>query len=311
MQKNNFNPQEILSGIQFDQLKKHPNILIAAAFWEKDRYDAAKVCYRFMRKIDDMIDDRKADINVLDDCDKTLFTDQVQDWIECLQGKLVDDPDLEEVVGAISDYNIPLDLFNNFAKSMIYDIHHDGFPTFESFLHYAEGASVAPASVFLHLCCLNGNHEKYVNPSIDLLSLARPCAIFSYIVHIIRDFQIDQHNNLNYFADDILKENNVTAADLKMMANGGEITNGFRSVIKTYLDYAKVYKQRTEAAIHKLKPFMSPQYLLSLEIIYALYLEIFNRVDIENGSIKTSELTPTLQETRLIVGDIIEKNWKN
>jgi phytoene/squalene synthetase len=301
-----FNPQDILTGIQFDQIKKHPNILIAAAFWEKDRYDAAKVCYSFMRKIDDMIDDRKADIAALDDCEKTLFTGKVSDWIECLQGKAADDASLEEVIEVISKYNIPLSLFNSFAKSMIYDIHHDGFPTFESFLNYAEGAAVAPASVFLHLCCLNGDYENYSDSSMDLVSLARPCAIFSYIVHIIRDFEIDQKNNLNYFADDLLQANNLTPIDLKEMANSGIVKPGFRDLIKTYMDKAGRYKLETETAIQALAPFLNPRYLLSLKIIFSLYLEIYNRIDLENDDYRTSQLTPSMQETKQIVADVIK-----
>jgi len=37
---------------------------------------------------------------------------------------------------------------------MVYDIYNDGFPTLQAFLDYAAGASVAPASIFVHLCGL-------------------------------------------------------------------------------------------------------------------------------------------------------------
>jgi len=306
MKTNRFNPGEILASFQFEKVNKHANILIAASFWEKDRYEAAQICYQFMRKIDDMIDDRKALIDSLDDCEKELFTDQVNDWIECLQGKTINEPLLGEVIRIISTYNIPLNLFQSFAKSMIYDIHHDGFPDFDSFLQYAEGASVAPASVFLHLCCLNDEHTKYVMPTLDLLSLARPCAIFSYIVHILRDFQIDQQNNLNYFALDILKDNNLFPEDLKKMAQKGNISQDFRNVIKTYCKYAEVYKQETEKAIKELAPFLHPRYLLSLRIIFSLYLEVYNRIDTEHGLFSPEELTPTHEETRLIVSKLID-----
>ena len=40
--------------------------------------------------------------------------------------------------------------------------------------------------------------------ALMLRSAATPCAMFSYLVHIIRDFQKDQQNNLNYFADDVM-----------------------------------------------------------------------------------------------------------
>ncbi len=311
MQTDSFNPLDILNGIQFNHLKNHPNILIASAFWEKERYDAAKICYRFMRKIDDMIDDRKAAVGALDDCEKTLFTDNVSDWIECLQGKASSNNSLEEVIEVVTKFNIPLGLFSKFAKSMIYDIHHDGFPTFDSFIEYAEGASVAPASVFLHLCCLNGDNKKYTDPSMDLLALARPCAIFSYIVHIIRDFEIDQKNNLNYFALDILEANHLTPDDLKEIAIKGNGNHGFRKVIEEYLSVAEMYMQKTETAIEALQPFLNQRYLLSLKIIFSLYLEIHKRIDVEKDSFRTSVLTPTMDETKQIVLDVIEGNPVN
>jgi phytoene synthase len=310
MQKDSFNPISVLESIQFETLKKHPNILIAAAFWDKDRFEAARVCYRFMRKIDDMIDDRKAELVSLADCEKSLFTNKVYDWIECLQGKSVSDPIVAEVVDVIAKYNIPLSLFNNFARSMVYDIHNDGFPDFQSFLDYAEGASVAPASVFLHLCCLNEGNNDYVKPSMDLLDLARPCAIFSYLVHIIRDFEIDQQNNLNYFAHDLLKANDLSSQDLKKMANGTPISASFKNLIKTYCLYAEKYMHMTEKAIKNLQPFLPYQYLLSLQIIYRLYLEVFNRIENNNGTFRTDELTPTLEETKRIVEKLINESKK-
>ena len=76
-------------------------------------------------------------------------------------------------------------------------MHHDGFRTFDEFLDYAEGASNGPASVFVHLCCLDKIQDEYFPKDLVISDVARPCAIFSYLVHIIRDFQKDQFNNLN------------------------------------------------------------------------------------------------------------------
>ena len=56
--KNSF--LEIYNSIDFAHIKDHPNILIAARFWEEERYNAAKACYKFMRAIDDLIDNYKA-----------------------------------------------------------------------------------------------------------------------------------------------------------------------------------------------------------------------------------------------------------
>ncbi|MCD4731476.1 MAG: squalene/phytoene synthase family protein, partial [Bacteroidales bacterium] len=198
--------------------------------------------------------------------------------------------------------------FHVFAKSMIYDINNTGFDTFDDFIHYAEGASVAPASVFVHLCCLNEELQEYVYPTMNLMDIARPCAIFSYLVHIIRDFQIDQQNNLNYFANDILQKNNLTPDDIKMMSNGTPITTNFRKVIAEYVVQAEHYRLETEKVIENITPFLSQHYLLSLKIIYNLYLQVYNRIDIEKGTFTTQELNPTSEEIKKKVIQISEEN---
>ncbi|MDO9040372.1 MAG: hypothetical protein Q7U65_03260, partial [Bacteroidota bacterium] len=52
---------QIFDSIDFEKIVDHPNILIAAHFWDKERYQAAKNCYKFMRAIDDLIDDYKTE----------------------------------------------------------------------------------------------------------------------------------------------------------------------------------------------------------------------------------------------------------
>src|SRR4030042_2264898 len=183
---------DIAYRIDFANITKHPNILVAANFWEEDRYMAARVCYRFMRTIDDMIDDRKATDETITCMEKQLFVESVQKWIECLNQHNTDDPMISEITRVIGTYKIPLQLFHDFARSMIHDINNNGFATFSEFLSYSEGASVAPASVFVHLCCLNKRNGTFLPPAFNITEIARPCAIFSYLVHIIRDFQKDQ-----------------------------------------------------------------------------------------------------------------------
>ena len=51
---------EIFNSIDFNKIKDHPNILVAANFWDEDRFCAAKICYKLMRAIDDLIDNHKA-----------------------------------------------------------------------------------------------------------------------------------------------------------------------------------------------------------------------------------------------------------
>ena len=51
----------IFNQLDFEKIIDHPNILIAANFWDEDRFLAAKTCYKFMRAIDDLIDNYKSE----------------------------------------------------------------------------------------------------------------------------------------------------------------------------------------------------------------------------------------------------------
>ena len=298
--------REIIKQIDFEKIKDHPNILIAARFWDDDRYRAAMICYKFMRMIDDMIDNRKADESVLGCMEKQLYIDRVNKYIQCLQDVNSDDPLVKEIVSTLGKYKIPLKLFHAFATSMVHDINHNGFGTFEEFLDYSEGASVAPASVFVHLCCLGRINGSYIEPPYDIVEIARPCAIFSYIVHIIRDFQKDLHGNLNYFPRDMLARYRLVPADLMDIANGGKIPDSFRELIREYLRHAGVYRRQTLDQIQRLTPLLEPRYLLSLHIIYNLYLQVYERIDYQSGSFTTSELNPKPDEVYSRVLQVID-----
>ena len=307
MRKMETETREIVNQIDFEKIKDHPNILIAAMFWDNDRYQAAKTCYKFMRMIDDMIDDRKADEATINCMDKQLFIDRVNNYIQCLNGLDMEDPLVEEIVTTLNRFKIPLKLFHTFATSMIHDINYDGFQTFDEFINYSEGASVSPASVFVHLCCLGRINGTYIEPPYDIVEVARPCAIFSYIVHIIRDFQKDQYGNLNYFPKDMMDKYHLVPDNLKDIANGGPVPDSFRNLIKEYCEHAEVFRQQTLDQINRLTPMLESRYLLSLHIIYNLYLQVFERIDYKTSSFTTEELNPKPGEVHGRVVRVIEE----
>jgi phytoene synthase len=296
---------EIFNSIDFEKIKDHPNILVAANFWENDRFCAAKICYKFMRAIDDMIDDHKAKNKLIDPSERKEFESNVEDWLKMVIVSEECNAMAEELRETISKFRIPVWPLEAFAKSMIYDINNDGFPTLDAFLNYAGGASVAPASIFVHLNGLQVKNGSYESPAFDVRWAATPCAIFSYLVHIIRDFQKDQLNNLSYFADDLILKNGLTRKDLQEFAHGKPVTDGFRNLIRHYYLLADEYRVKTYDIIKEIKPLLEPRYQLSLEIIFDLYLMVFERIDPENGSFSTEKLTPTPAETKERVHGVI------
>jgi phytoene/squalene synthetase len=296
---------EIFKSIDFNKIIDHPNILIAANFWEAERFCAAKTCYKFMRAIDDLIDNHKAKNKLIAVNERKEFVTNVDDWLRMIMISEECNPLHIELIETVKKFRIPLWPMEDFAKSMIYDINNDGFPTLEAFISYAGGASVAPASIFVHLNGLQKTGDTYENPPFDVKWAATPCAIFSYLVHIIRDFQKDQLNNLSYFADDLIIKYGLTRNDMHTFAEGKPVDANFRILIKQYYSLADEYRWKTYDIINEISPLLEPRYQLSLEIIFDLYLMVFERIDLEHGTFTTKELNPTPEETRKRVYDTI------
>jgi phytoene/squalene synthetase len=296
---------EIFHSIDFEKIKDHPNILIAAAFWDEERYRAARTAYRFMRSVDDLIDNYKAEHNSIGKKEQSDFEAYVSSWLDRIKNK-EDQKQDEDLTATWKKFLIPDWPVESFARSMIYDIHHNGFPAFKDFLEYAEGACVAPAGIFVHLCGLREADGRYLPPVFDVHRAARPCAVFSYLVHIIRDFQKDRLNHLNYFPGDLLAAYRLSPDDLDDMAHGGPIAPGFRSLVGYYMTRAEKYREETMEMIRQISPVLSERYRLSLHIIFDLYLMVYQRIDSDNGVFTTEALNPTADEIRKQVLNTIQ-----
>ena len=296
---------EMFNLMDFQQIIDHPNILIAANFWDPERFNAARICYKFMRTIDDLIDNYKAKNKLIPMNERKEFVTNVNDWLKMIIISNEGNPLQEELKDTIDKFRIPLWPMEAFARSMIYDINNDGFPTLKTFLEYTEGASVAPASIFVHLNGLSEINGIYHNPPFDVKWAATPCAVFSYLVHIIRDFQKDQLNNLSYFADDLIIKNGLTREKMLEFAQGSPVDKKFRSLMKYYYMLADEFRFKTIDVIKKIRPLLESRYQLSLDIIFDLYLMVFERIDLKDGSFTTEELNPTPDEIRKRVYNLI------
>lgn len=304
MVTNNFTNIDFASEIDFDKILTNPILDIAARFWEKDRYDAFKNCYRSMRVIDDLVDFRKASGPELTENDIKVIKKQILDWLESLKNNSPIDSFQQNLLDTISTFNIPIWPWERLAKAMIYDLEHDSFKTFLIFARYCEGAAIAPASIFMHLCGFSSNKS---NKFTDIRKAARPLAIFSYVVHIMRDFQKDQQAGLNYFSNDILESKGVTLQDLRDTAEGKPIKPEFRAVIREYYQIGEYYRKMSRANLDNILPLLSSQYQLSLNVIYGLYLQIYERVKPQSGIFDTSELNPKPSEVKARLNTIISE----
>ncbi len=297
----------LFESIDFEKIIDHPNILIAANFWDAERFRAACVCYKFMRRLDDLIDDYKAEHNGIAQPERAGLEADVRQWLQVLNQTGRTTVAGNELAETIDRFRLPVWALESFAVSMMYDISHDGFATLDDFIRYSAGASVAPASIFVHLVGLQEDNGSYSDPPFDVRQTALPCAMFSYFVHIMRDFRKDQLNSLSYFADEVMARHGLTRADLRNIAHGSPVSNGFRAMMKEYCEIADSFRLSTLSSMHDICPLLEPRYRLSLEIIFELYMMVFERIDPEKGSFTTEELNPTPAETRKRVKAVIDR----
>ncbi|NLE35946.1 MAG: squalene/phytoene synthase family protein [Bacteroidales bacterium] len=295
----------IFESINFEKIIDHPNILIAANFWDNERYCAARTCYRFMRSLDDLIDDHKAAHKGISETERECFRADIRQWMGMLEKGLASSPFNNELGYTVDKFRIPRWSLEAFAESMLYDVTHDGFATLDDFIAYSGGASVAPASIFVHLAGLQERDGIFHDPPFDVRKTAEPCAMFSYLVHIMRDFRKDQLSNLSYFADDVMERHGLSRSAMNEMARGAALTDGFRAMMRRYLTLADHYRLRTVKIMKEICPVMEPRYRLSLEIIFELYMMVFERINPERGTFTAEELNPTPAETRERVRQVI------
>jgi len=254
-----------------------------------------------------MIDNHKAEHNLITKDERDRFLTEVNDWLKMVIISDECNPLKKELIETVERFRIPLWPLEAFARSMIYDINNDGFATLETFLEYSNGASVAPASIFVHLNGLQKVNGHYDVAPFDVKWAATPCAVFSYLVHIIRDFQKDQLNNLTYFPDDLIEKNHLSRKDLRQFAEGRPVNDDFRNIVRELYTVADDYRKRTFEIIGKIKPSLEPRYQLSLDVIFNLYMMVFERIDLKKGKFTTEELNPTPEETAKRVYDTIMK----
>lgn len=282
--------------VDFSAILTNPILDIAARVWEQERYDAFQICYRSMRRVDDLVDNLKIEHGSIPGGLTAPAEAEIDGWLECARARNLHDDYGKQFLQTLDRFAIPIWPWERLGKAMVYDLHHRGFATFHSFLRYSEGAAISPAAVFMHLCGVKKTDNGYAIPEYDIRQAARPLAVFSYLVHVIRDYEKDQRAGLNYFADTILAQAGLTVDQLRVLAQTGQVDSRLRALMRLYHAIASRYQIAARQMVDRTLPYLDHRYQLSLELIYTLYSQIFERVDSEQGSFSASDLNPTPEQ---------------
>lgn len=287
--------EEAVKSLSQPSILSGPILDIAARLWEQPRYEAFKTCYKSMRRLDDLVDHRKA-AGPLTAAESSIISRMMRDWLVMVEHDKKSEPNTADLLRVINEFQIPLWPWQKLIEAMEYDLHTHGFATFRTFLTYCEGAAIAPASVFTHLCGIRVEGRSVFPPGYDIRKAARPLALFSYLVHIMRDVEIDQERGLNYFADDIMQHCQINHTQLKADVRAGIAGDNFRALIATYARYANYYRDKSRRMLDTLSGKLESRYMLSLELIFELYSQILERFEPLPPRFSEKYLQPSTEE---------------
>jgi phytoene synthase len=167
-----------------------------------------QAAYATMRVIDDLVDDGFLALSAgARAVERPAALEHVAAWIRAadaavLRGEVavegLTDADARSLIRALADAagpsDLPPDPWHRLGEAMAFDIREEPLAVWDDFLSYCEGATVAPASIFLYVLQARPDRDGALKagiPAERLADQARDMAIFCYLVHILRDFRRD------------------------------------------------------------------------------------------------------------------------
>jgi len=237
---------------------------VARLFPDRDRYRAFCATYASMRWVDDRVDEQKSALPEL-----AAWEAGIDENAAGHGGRSSYGPALADT---LSRFDFPLDPWRHLAAAMRYDLENDGFPHYQSFLDYAEGATVAPASIFATLLLMRRNGDSYrpARPYAEIRDAVRQSAISCYEVHILRDAREDLADGRNYFPEDELKTFGLVGKR--------HLDDSWRGYLRAYGMRTRGSWSRSLADMESIEPLMTPRERLMLHLLVEFYSDSLKKI---------------------------------
>ena len=219
--------KEVKAGLATCRLvakKANANFFYASQILKTPRREFFYATYAAMRVIDDAIDENflKLDAKSRNNL-KTNFERKLSRWLQqVLHLEIIDGPLSPGIIYAlkhtIGRSDLTKSVWSDLAASLAMDIKGTDMHSWDDFLKYCDGATVAPASIYIYLLAATHTKEKHFEYEMphELSYYARDLAIYCYIVHIIRDLIKDAiaSPRLITIPNELLFENDLSRSTL-------------------------------------------------------------------------------------------------
>ncbi|MEJ2618248.1 MAG: squalene/phytoene synthase family protein [Ignavibacteriaceae bacterium] len=190
----------------------------------------------------------------------------------------------ESLIEAFQNFPVPIKLWTNFFEAMRSDIVADEFECWSDFLAYAEGATVAPTTIYLFLIVTQrnkGNNSYELPAGFDLFRCGRYLGIFAYLGHIIRDLAEDIKNSATRFC--ITREDmvyhGVTIDKLRDEAFRYQASLSTRNLVVEILQRAQNYLLKGRAITLQIQDVIDADCRFILELIITMYEHVIAKIE--------------------------------
>ncbi len=276
------------------------NLYLTSCYFEDGaRYKAFCALYAVMRVVDDRIDSIPSR-QQLSQAERQAEHAVVDGWRELLD-RAVEDPtqpfpeaarrcefeQAEDLLAAAGEsmalFPLPSSLWRNFFAAMHLDIDQHRFDSYDQFLGYAEGATVAPTTIYLYLIAARlGEGERYLPPAgFDLIGCGRQLGLFAYLAHILRDLSFDLSTGdegLLYLARDDMERHGVSEEMLFSDLKRCQSSLSVRALVAELVERARSAAAAGRRLAAPLADQLSSDCSFILELIIVVYERVLGKI---------------------------------
>ena len=215
--------------------------------------------YGFTRYADEIVD-RTEDLPPSER--EARLTEWSDRFVAGLRGEPVDDPLLPAVLHTIAVFDLDVDDFDKFLRSMAMDLTVTSYPTYDDLLDYMEGSAAVIGTMMLPI--LGSTDPAAAREPARQLGLA------FQLTNFIRDVAEDLDRGRTYLPDEHLALFGVTRADLEKR----QATPKIKDLIRYEVSVAQDHYRQAAPGI----PLLSPGSQACMRTAYQLYGGILDEV---------------------------------
>jgi len=284
--------------------REKPHLHAAAqhfAFPETRRAFAAT--YASMRLIDDFVDNIP-NRSALSERTRQAAAETVGKWLQLVRdaraGRSGPSPVWQALSDAFSRFALPLEPWEDLAKAMESDLYAAMFRDWDHLRLYMNGASVAPAVVFMHLVMMQptGAPGRFENPweHPRVARATEDLAIFCYWVHILRDVANDLsvgRSGLVYLPRADMDAFDLSAGDLYRMKETGRASEAYIRLARFEADRARAHLEWGRVHLHEILCIVPVENARALTTLVDTYVALLDNLAAHNFDVfaRSLELT--------------------